>query len=450
MANPPAAPAIDALAQFAATASAADCMPHLALHTADALVALRAGAATAEGQALLRFVAGADASPLGRVAANAAVMRLTEIDDIHRASCVTVGALTVPVAVAFATDDTPPAHFFDALYVGHELALRLALAAGGARLLTRGQWPSLIVAPFGAAATAGRLLGLSPARMRHALALAVSSAPRQPGRFQGTRSGRWWLFGEAVRSGCMAALAAADGIDGDPEMLSAEWLKSVGGELAAPDQLTPTGLLTQGLSIKPHASAKQALAAIHGLRQLIAQHQLVPEQIEAIEVQVPPPYAAMLDRDPPRTNRLATLVNAPWQLALAALNPALLDDVAREVWPEDPSLPALAARIRVVADPSLDALYPAAFPACVIVRVGGTHHEILVTDSPGDPALAYDAAQLIDKAGRMLGSGAELDSVRSVLGLPGNGSAMPKLRAAFGYAANEQDSQNGQGLSIHP
>jgi 2-methylcitrate dehydratase PrpD len=447
MATPPAALAIDALAQFAATASAADCMPHLALHTADALVALRAGAATAEGQSLLRFVAGADPSPLGRVVANAAVMRLTEIDDIHRASCVTVGALTVPVAVAFATEATSPAHFFDALYVGHELALRLALAAGGARLLTRGQWPSLIVAPFGAAATAGRLLGLSPARMRHALALAVSHAPRQPGRFQGTRPGRWWMFGEAVRSGCMAALAAADGIDGDPELLSADWLKTVGGDLAAPDQLTPTGLLTRGLSIKPHASAKQALAAIHGLRQLMDQHQLVPEQIEAIEVQVPPPYAAMLDRDPPRSNRLATLVNAPWQLALMALQPALLDDVAREVWPEDPRLPALATRIRVVADPALDALYPAAFPARVVLRVGGVRHEILVSDSPGDPALAFDAAQLIDKARRMLGSGAELDSVRSVLGLPGNASAMASLRAAFGYAANEH---NGQGLSIHP
>jgi 2-methylcitrate dehydratase PrpD len=221
----------------------------------------------------------------------------------------------------------------------------------------------------------------------------------------------------------------------------------VGGDLAAPDQLTPTGLLTQGLSIKPHASAKQALAAIHGLRQLIARHQLVPEQIEAIEVQVPPPYAAMLDRDPPRTNRLATLVNAPWQLALAALQPALLDDVAREVWPEDPRLPALAARIQVVADPTLDALYPVAFPARVIVRVGGTHHEILVTDSPGDPALAYDAAKLIDKARRMLGTGAELDSVRSVLGLPGNASAMASLRAVFGYAANEHIDR---GLSILP
>ncbi len=435
MANAPLTPAIDALAQFAGTASAADKMPHLSLHAADAMVALRAGMATGEGQALARFVAGADAGALGRVTANAAVMRLTEIDDIHRPTCVTVAALTVPVAVAFARESTTPEQLLDAIYVGQELALQLALAAGGARLLTRGQWPSLLVAPFGAAATAGRLLGLAPARMRQALSLAVSHAPRQPGRFQGARSGRWLLFGEAVRSGCMAALAAADGIDGDPELLSADWLRAVGGDLAAPEHLTPTGRLTQDLSIKPHASAKQCLAAIHGLHHLIAHQHLSPEQIEAIEVYVPPPYAVMLDREPPRSNRLAALVSAPWQLALAALQPALLDDVARDVWPEDPRLAAMAARIRVQADPALDALYPQAFPARMVVFAAGIRHEILVTDSPGDPALAYDANQLMHKARRMLGGMAELDSVQAVLGLPTNPAAIHTLRADFGYAA---------------
>jgi 2-methylcitrate dehydratase PrpD len=428
--------ALDALAQFAATASAAGCLPQLALHTADAVVALRAGAATAEGQALHRFLAAADGGALGRVVANAAVVRLTEIDDIHRASCVTVGALTVPVAVAFARDGTAPAQFLDALYVGQELALQLALAAGGARLLSRGQWPSLVVAPFGAAAAAGRLLGLAPERMRHALALAVSHAPRQPGRFRGARSGRWLLFGEAVRSGCMAALAAADGMDGDPDLLNADWLRSVGGDLAAPDQLVPTGLLTAGLSIKPHASAKQALTAIHGLRQLLAQKGITPAQIEAIEVHVPPAYAVMLDREPPRTSRLSSLLSAPWQLALAALHPALLDDVAREVWPDDPRLPALVARVRVLADPALDALYPQVFPARLVVHAGGASHEILVADSPGDPALPFDASQLMDKARRMLGNVPELASVQSVLGLPTDPSAMRTLRAVFGYAAD--------------
>lgn len=435
--TPPAkALAMDGLADFAASASSTNCRDHLALHTADALVALLAGAATAEGQALQRFMAGADTGELGRVTANAAVMRLTEIDDIHRPSCVTVSALTVPVAVAFARDNTTPAQFFDALYVGHELALQLALAAGGARLLARGQWPSLLVAPFGAAATAGRLLGLTPARMRQALALAISHAPRQPGRFQGTRSGRWLLFGEAVRSGCMAALAAADGIDGDPELLSADWLRAVGGELAAPELLVPSGQLTRGLSIKPHASAKQCLTAIHGLRQLLAQGAFKPEQIDAIEVHVPPPYAVMLDREPPHTSRLATLISAPWQLALATLQPTLLDDVAREVWPDDPRLPALAARVHVVADPTLDVLYPLAFPARLVVAAAGRRHELLVTDSPGDPAQPFDADQLMDKASRMLAHGGdELDLVQTVLGLPTTPSAMRTLRTVFGYAA---------------
>lgn len=436
MAPSSAALAIDRLADFAASASSTVCRDHLALHTADAMVAFLAGAATAEGQALQRFMAGADTGALGRVTANAAVMRLTEIDDIHRPSCVTVSALTVPVAVAFARDNTTSAQFLDALYVGHELALQMALAAGGARLLARGQWPSLIVAPFGASATAGRLLGLTPARMRQALSLAVSHAPRQPGRFQGARSGRWLLFGEAVRSGCMAALAAADGIDGDPELLSADWLRAVGGDLAAPELLAPSGQLTRGLSIKPHASAKQGLTAIHGLRRLLAEGTFTPEQIDSIEVHVPPPYAAMLDREPPRNSRLSTLISAPWQLALATFQPALLDDVAREVWPEDPRLPALAARVRVVADPTLDALYPRAFPARLVVVAAGRQHELLVTDGPGDPAQPFDADQLMDKARRMLGHReAELDAVQSVLGLPSTPSAVRTLRVVFGYAA---------------
>lgn len=424
--------AIDALAEFAATASAGGRVPRLALHTADAVLAGLAGGVTAEGQALQGFLQRADPGPLGRVAAHAAVTRLTEIDDIHRPSCVTVSALTLPVALAYAGEDSGA--FFDALYVGQELALRLAQAAGGARLLACGQWPSLVVAPFGAAAVAGRLLGLAPDRMRQALALAIAQAPRAVGRSLGTRPGRWLLFGEAVRSGCLAALAAADGISGDLALLDGKWLQAIGGELAAPDQLLPGESLTAGLSIKHHASAKQALAAVYGLQQLLARHALAPDRVEAIEVHVPPAYAPMLDREPPQASRLASMVSAPWQLALAAYRLELLDDVARESFPDDPRLAAFAARVRVLADPGLDALYPAAFPARLVVHAGGVRHELLVTDSPGDPALPYDAPQLLDKARRMLGERPGLVPVQAALRLPADAGALHMLRAAFGYA----------------
>ena len=434
----PSRSALDALAEFAATASAGGRVPHLALHVADAVTARLAGGATAEGRAVQCLLQHIDPGLLGQVAADAAVMRLTEIDDIHRPTAVTVSALTLPVALAFASDETPPARWFDALHVGQELALRLALAAGGARLLARGQWPSLIAAPFGAAAVAGRLLGLAPERMRHALALAIAQVTRAPGRPLGARTGRWLLFGAAVRSGCVAALAAADGVAGDPGLLDAAWLQAVGGDQADAARLLPTEPLGEALSIKPHASAKQALAAVHGLRQLIDQHGIAPDHIEAIELHVPPAYASMLDREPPQASRLASLVSAPWQLALAVLRPELLDDVARASVPDDPRLPAFARRVKVLADPALNALYPAAFPARLVLRASGDTHSLLVTDSPGDPALRYDETQLLDKARRMLGTGPALDSVRTALRLPTEPSALRSLRATFGYVADDR------------
>ncbi|HSV81876.1 MAG TPA: MmgE/PrpD family protein [Ramlibacter sp.] len=426
--------AIDALAEFAATASAGGRVPRLALHAADAVTARLAGGATAEGRALQCLLQRIDPGLLGQVTADAAVMRLTEIDDIHRPTAVTVSALTLPVALAFATGDTPPERWFDALHVGQELALRLALAAGGARLLARGQWPSLIAAPLGAAAAAGRLLGLPPERMRHALALAIAQVTRSAGRPLGARTGRWLLFGAAVRSGCVAALAAADGVAGDPGLLDAAWLQAVGGDLADAARLFPTEPLGEALSIKPHASAKQALAAVHGLRQLIDQHGIAPDHIEAIELHVPPAYASMLDREPPQASRLASLVSAPWQLALAAYRPELLDDVARERFPDDSRLTAFAGRVKVHADHALNALYPAAFPARLVLRVNGNTHELLVTDSPGDPALPYDAPQLLAKARRMLGDGPGLAIVQAALRLPTDSTALRTLRAAFDHA----------------
>ncbi len=427
--------AIDALTDFAVHASAQGHQQRearLALHLADAVLARLAGAATGEGQALYRFYERSSPGPLGRVAADASVTRLTEIDDIHRATCVTVSALTAPVALAFCDPNCTRARLFDALFVGQELALRLASALGGARLLTRGLWPSFLVAPLGAAATLARLHGLPPAQMRQALALAIAQVPRVPGKFIGARPARWMLFGEAVREGCVAALAAADGMEGDPGLLDAAWLQAVGGELADVARLRPDYILSDGLSIKPHASAKQGLSALHGMQQLLNDPRFSPERIEAIEVHVPPAYAPMLDRDPPRSTRLASLVSAPWQLALAAFQPALLDDVARASWPDDARLDAFAARVRVVANPALDALYPATYPARLVVHAAaGAREELLVSESPGDPARAFDATQLIDKARRMLGAGSPgLDTVRQALQWPAQGHVPAALLQA--------------------
>ena len=367
------------LARYAATHRPDDAArARLALHLADAVIAWQAGVRTGEGRRLASLL-GADALP--------ALIRHTEIDDIERNSGVTAAAIVVPAALQ---GQASADEFCAALAVGYELALRRSEAAGGAALLAQGVWPSYLVAPFGAAAAAGRSLALPEDQMENALALATARSARRVGR----GSGRWVLFAQAVRDGCMAARAAQAGYGGDRDLFSEE----LSSALARP--LEESAVFR--LSIKPHCSAKQALAAIHALQTLLRRG-IAKERIERIEVAVPTAYRAMLEREPPTASRLASMVNVRYQLALAVLHPELLDDVSREPARWSPTIESWMARIDLLGAPELDRHYPRHWPARVAVHAEGRRHEITVLDSPGDSALAFGRAEIEDKARRVLG-----------------------------------------------
>ena len=402
--------ALASLAQYAATHSVDSALREkVALHAADGCVALQAGRRSREGRDLAGFLG------VGTAAANAALIRHTEIDDIDRASGVTACAIVLPAAL----EGAPVARrLVDALAVGYELAARRAEALGGARLLAQGVWPSYVAAPFGAAAAAGRMLGLSPEQMCNALALALAQTARRVGR----SGGRWLLFAQAVRAGCLAARAAAQGYTGDHGLYA--------DELEAAALGLGHASVIGRLSIKPHCSAKQALAAIHGLKTLL-ERGIVARAIERLDVAVPTAYAAMLDREPPTASRLASIVNARYQLALAALRPALLDDVARDPVHWSAQIEDWAARVRIVAAPDLDSHYPERWPARVSAHAGGERHEILVLDSPGDPALAFGLPEIEDKAQRILGEGGR-QTVHLALHACEDDAALARLRKEIG------------------
>jgi 2-methylcitrate dehydratase PrpD len=402
--------ALASLAEYAATHSVDSALREkFALHVADGCVALQAGRRTREGRDLAEFLGGEPA------AANAALIRHTEIDDIDRVSGVTACAIALPAAL----EGGPIARrLVDALAVGYELAARRAEALGGPRLLVQGIWPSYVAAPFGAAAAAGRMLGLSPEQMGNALALALAQTAHRVGR----SGGRWLLFAQAVRAGCLAARAAAQGYTGDRGLYA--------DELEAAALGLGRSSIIHRVSIKPHCAAKQALAAIHGLKTLLAGG-VDARDIERVDVAVPTAYAGMLDREPPTASRLASIVNARYQLALAALRPALLDDVARDPVHWSAEIEDWAARVRIFAAPDLDSHYPERWPARVTAHVRGERHEILVLDSPGDPAMAFGLSEIEDKAQRILGEGGR-QTVHLALHACEDDAALARLRKEFG------------------
>ena len=140
----------------------------LRLHVADTVGAWIAGSATPEGRALLKFGANQE-SVSDRVATHCALARLSEIDDIHLASGITPGALVIPAALTIAASlGREGTALAEAIAVGYDAMVRLGAALGGPSILTRGIWPTYLAAPFGVAAVAARLLGLTETQAAHA------------------------------------------------------------------------------------------------------------------------------------------------------------------------------------------------------------------------------------------------------------------------------------------
>ena len=140
-------------------------------HVADTLIAAVAGGRTTEGRALGTLLPRATVSDT--VGLQAAVIRHTEIDDIHTRSCTTPSSVTVPTALSLARElgEFDPVEVASAIWIGTELMTRLGAAIDGARVLYRGLWPTYFTAPLAAAAIAARMW-----RLDESVALRLSKA----------------------------------------------------------------------------------------------------------------------------------------------------------------------------------------------------------------------------------------------------------------------------------
>src|SRR4051812_7680216 len=206
-------------------------------HLADTLAAAAAGSRTSEGRALRALLprnAVSDAIGL-----QAAIIRHTEIDDIHIRSCTTPSSVTVPAALSLGrAGDCEPEQVASAIWVGTELMTRLGTAIGGPTILYRGIWPTYLTAPLGAAAIASRVWRLTEEQTAHALSLALMLLAGRAGRFQGKIPGRSVILAIAVTGGLRAAAAARQGVGGDPDLLDGPWLKDAHGIAADTSALT--------------------------------------------------------------------------------------------------------------------------------------------------------------------------------------------------------------------
>jgi 2-methylcitrate dehydratase PrpD len=373
--------ALESLAAFtqdpALASQAASRMEQLRLHIADTVGMMLQGSLLAEAK-----TARALGSPLVGWCASA---RLTEADDIHLTSCTTPGSVVIPTALHLAAAGLFETwgDFVAAVLAGYETLIRVGYAIDGPRILARKVWPILFAAPMGAAAVASRAWRLNPSETAGALATALAASTGIAPPAMIPNSSRCISLGWAAECGVHAAMAAKHGALGDVRLVENRAGRIAGIRISSRRLLQQlrTRFLFDETGLKPYPIARQALAAVEACRQLVGRN---TKGISAITVGVPSAQGRVIDQPGWPSNRMQSISGVQYQIALALLSPERLMEFDRTPPFETQALRSLAAMVRVRADAQLEAQYPEAWPARVVVVRSGKRRSALVSIPRGD------------------------------------------------------------------
>jgi 2-methylcitrate dehydratase PrpD len=356
------------------------------------------------------------------------------MDDIHTGANTTPSSVSVPVAFCLsAQSPCDPRVVENAIYVGTELMVRFGKAMDGAKALFQGFWPTRSSAALGACAVACRIWGLSVERTEEALSLAVMTSAGKSGRFLREPSGRWIVFANAVATGLRMAEAARHGFNGAENSPDGDWIATAFG--LAFDQAELTRDLGQHsifpeLSMKPYATARQALGATEAMRHLMSTG-LEPSQITKVMARVPTSHKAMISQPLNAKVRGSAFVSGAAQIATAALLPDDLYDVERRNVLTNGAIAELAARVEIIGEPRLDAEFPAIWAAEIDVETKGDTLHHAVRDALGSPGNRMVEADLEGKARRALQWFGQAERSASIVALSRDMFTEPKATQAM-------------------
>ena len=309
------------LAEFAASASPTDAVVSssvadalanaiaLMIQACDHQAAVRARAAFRphpDGTALISVVGKRRRIPAPvAVLSNGISAHVEDFDDTCLPSILHPSAVVIPAAIAAAElRGASGRELLDATAVGMEVAIRAADGMGS-RALDRGWHVTGIIGPIGAAAAAGRVLGLDGPRMASALSIAACQGS---GVLAALGSMTKSLHpGRAAANGVEAAYLASAGVSVTADLLGggsglAEATADFIDINAATDGLGGTWRCTSNL-VKPYACgvvSHPAIAAARNVRRRLTRDQ--QGAIRRVHLRVNPLVLTVMGTKEPRTS----------------------------------------------------------------------------------------------------------------------------------------------------
>ena len=311
----------------------------------------------AEGATPRATIIGSDlrTSPTIAAEVNGFLAHLQDYDDTHFPTVLHPSAPVWPAVLAAAEErGATGADTLAAFAMGEELACRLAMSVHPWHY-DAGWHITGTVGVLGAAAGAGRLLGIDAAAMVNALGLAGTQAGGVREVF-GT-DGKAWHAAKAASNGYQAAALAARGMNAAPDIIDGRrgfWavLSPNGHEpgrlvddLGAHWELTRNGL-------KPYANGVVSHPIQDAVIRLRNEHALTPDMVATIEARVCPLVIELMNRAEPHTG-LEGKFSFQHCAAAALVDGAGHDAQFTDARVNDPVIAAVRARVSAIIDSAI-------------------------------------------------------------------------------------------------
>jgi 2-methylcitrate dehydratase PrpD len=303
-----------------------------------------------------------------------------DLDDGHRMAMGHPGAAVIPAALAVAErTGATGREFLAAIVAGYDLGVRASVARVPwykDRMYSSGIW-----GVFGAAAAAGKLLGLDEAMLQSAIGNAASHGSFPPGGLQANYSMVKEVIGWAGMTGCAAALLAQQGFIGPEDVMdySGRWeTDQLVDGLGNPDRYAILGTY-----FKPYAVCRWAHSSVDAVLELVGRHGLRLEEIRKIAVETFYEVTRLVDYAP--RNAIAAQFSIPFALAVALLYRRIEPGDVSEENLKKPEILELAQKVEVVVDAGINSQFPAKTIARVSMHTSRGVFQTTVEYPRGNP-----------------------------------------------------------------
>ncbi len=297
------------------------------------------------------------------VLANGTQIQGFELDDVHRAGVLHVGAVVLPALLAIAElrRNLGGEEFLAAAVAGYEIGPRVGLCMGPEHI-GQGWHSGATVGVFAAAASAARGLRLDAGKAVHALGIAGTQASGLMAAQYGAMAKRMHA-GRASQSGLYGALLAEQGFTGIVDVLESEYGGFCTTFSRSNDRFQLVELTaglgetwqTMGVALKFYACAASNHTTLDALRELRARKAFGVEDVQKIVVHGSQVTADHVGWKYEPNGLTAAQLNLPFCVATYLLEGDCFVEQFTNETVADPKRMALAERIEVQADPAITA-----------------------------------------------------------------------------------------------